>query len=314
MLSFSGALRIFIALDPCDMRAEINTLHALVSGRLQEEVKNGALFLVFTNKRRCRLKVLYWDGTGLWLLTKRLEAGTFYWPRAAADCQTKLALKPEAFAMLTDGIDMHGAKPRGTRHHPQRTPNPQPAGSPANHDPARRPSAQREHLPQSLTARKAAAESPQAWPDEIPVKSRSTGRRLTDTLIQHSGKNQCRCRLSVALKHLLRQFVRHHHTIHLHSVQDHRFILFPKCGDLIFPSHLCKLTYQGPHINLRATAGRQIPTEGNVEQLHLNCGKPNIKSSRNSQHVAIMNDLLNRRTIEMRHRIAAAAKETQQAR
>jgi transposase len=112
MLSFSGALRIVIALDPCDMRAGINTLHALVSGRLQEEVKNGALF-VFTNKRRRLLKVLYWDGTGLWLLTKRLEAGTFSWPRAAADGQTKLALKPEAFAMLTDGIDMHGAKPRG---------------------------------------------------------------------------------------------------------------------------------------------------------------------------------------------------------
>jgi hypothetical protein len=90
MLSFSGALRIFIALDPCDMRAGINTLHALVSGRLQEEVKNGARF-VFTNKRRRLLKVLYWDGTGCWLLTKRLEAGTFYWPRAAADGQTKLA-------------------------------------------------------------------------------------------------------------------------------------------------------------------------------------------------------------------------------
>jgi hypothetical protein len=74
MLSFSGSLRIFIALDPRDMRAGINTLHALVSRRLQEEVKNGARF-VFTNKRRPLLKALYWDGTGCWLLTKRLEAG-----------------------------------------------------------------------------------------------------------------------------------------------------------------------------------------------------------------------------------------------
>ena len=112
MLSFAGSLRVFIALDPCDMRAGINTLHALVGDRLKEDAKSGSLF-VFTNKRRRLLKVLYWDGTGLWLLTKRLEQGTFCWPRAAAEGQTKLALKPEAFAMLTDGIDMHGARPRG---------------------------------------------------------------------------------------------------------------------------------------------------------------------------------------------------------
>lgn len=112
MLSFSGSLRIFIALDPCDMRAGINTLHAMVGGPLREDPKSGALF-VFTNKRRRLLKVLYWDGTGFWILTKRLEAGTYSWPRAAAEGQTTLALKPEAFAMLTDGIDMHGATPRG---------------------------------------------------------------------------------------------------------------------------------------------------------------------------------------------------------
>lgn len=112
MLSFSGLLRIFIALDPCDMRAGMNTLHAMVGRTLREDSKSGALF-VFTNKRRRLLKVLYWDGTGFWLLTKRLEAGTYSWPRAAADSQIKLALKPEAFAMLTDGIDMHGARPRG---------------------------------------------------------------------------------------------------------------------------------------------------------------------------------------------------------
>ena len=112
MLSFAGSLRVFIALDPCDMRAGINTLHAVVGGRLKEDAKSGSLF-VFTNKRRRLLKVLYWDGTGLWLFTNRLEQGTFCWPRAAAEGQTKLALHPEAFAMLTDGIDMPGARPRG---------------------------------------------------------------------------------------------------------------------------------------------------------------------------------------------------------
>ena len=71
MLSFAGSLKIFIALDACDMRAGINTLHALVADRLLEDSRSGALF-VFTNKRRKLIKVLYWDGSGMWLMTKRL--------------------------------------------------------------------------------------------------------------------------------------------------------------------------------------------------------------------------------------------------
>ncbi len=74
MLSFSGSLRVFVALEPCDMRKSFNGLEALVADRLRECVKDGALFL-FTNKRRNRLKVLYWDGSGLWVLCKRLEKG-----------------------------------------------------------------------------------------------------------------------------------------------------------------------------------------------------------------------------------------------
>ena len=112
MLSFPGNLKVFIALDACDMRAGINTLHALVAEKLKEDSRSGALF-VFTNKRRKLLKVLYWDGTGMWLMTKRLEHGAFFWPRATDARQTKLELRPEAFAMLTDGIDMHGARLRG---------------------------------------------------------------------------------------------------------------------------------------------------------------------------------------------------------
>ncbi len=112
MLSFPGSLKVFIALDPCDMRAGVNTLHALVAQNLKEDTRGGALF-VFTNQRRKLIKVLYWDGTGTWLMTKRLEQGTFFWPRAAQDGQLKLELAPEAFVMLSEGIDMHGAKPRG---------------------------------------------------------------------------------------------------------------------------------------------------------------------------------------------------------
>ena len=111
MLSFAGSLRVFLAVEPCDMRKGFEGLHGLVGERLREDVRGGALF-VFTNKRHTRLKVLYFDGTGLWLMTKRLEEGTFAWPKTGEIGSAKLALRPEAFAMLTDGIDLRGAKMR----------------------------------------------------------------------------------------------------------------------------------------------------------------------------------------------------------
>ena len=111
MLSFSGSLKVFVAVEACDLRKGFNGLHALVAERLGEDVKSGALF-VFSNRRQTRLKIIYWDGTGLWLLTKRLEAGTFSWPRHLEPGTTKLSLKPEALALLTDGVDLRGAKLR----------------------------------------------------------------------------------------------------------------------------------------------------------------------------------------------------------
>lgn len=112
MLSFSGSIKVFLAVEPCDLRKGFHGLQSLVSELLHEELRSGAMF-VFCNRRRTRLKVLHWDGSGLWLLIKRLEQGTFCWPRVSDVTQGKLRLRPEAFAMLTDGIDMHAAKMRG---------------------------------------------------------------------------------------------------------------------------------------------------------------------------------------------------------
>ena len=111
MLSFAGSLKIFVALEPVDLRKSFNGLEGLVSERLGEDLRQGALF-VFTNRRHSRLKILYWDGTGLWLLIKRLEKGTFSWPGNVAAGRVKLVLAPEALAMLTDGIDLRGARLR----------------------------------------------------------------------------------------------------------------------------------------------------------------------------------------------------------
>jgi transposase len=111
MLSFAGSVRVFLAVEPCDLRKGFEGLLGLVGQKLGEDVKSGALF-VFTNQRHTRLKVLYFDGTGLWLMTKRLEEGTFSWPKLAEIGAAKLMLRPEALAMLTDGIDLRGAKLR----------------------------------------------------------------------------------------------------------------------------------------------------------------------------------------------------------
>jgi transposase len=111
MLSFSGSLKVFVAVEACDMRKGFNGLHTLVTERLGEDPRQGALF-VFSNRRHTRIKILCWDGTGLWVLTKRLEQGTFSWPKQWEPETTKLKLTPQALALLTDGVDLRGAKLR----------------------------------------------------------------------------------------------------------------------------------------------------------------------------------------------------------
>ena len=111
MLSFHQNLRIFVALEPVDMRKSFNGLWALAAQKLREDPSQGALF-VFSNRRRDRLKVLYVDRTGVCVLAKRLEKGTFRWPSSARAESTKLSLTPEALQLLIDGVDLKDA---GTR-------------------------------------------------------------------------------------------------------------------------------------------------------------------------------------------------------
>ena len=111
MLSFTGGLKVFVALEPVDLRKGYSGLEGLVSERLGEDLRQGALF-VFTNRRHTRLKILYWDGSGLWVLSKRLERGTFAWPKPGKGSGGKRPLRAEALSMLMDGIDLRGAKMR----------------------------------------------------------------------------------------------------------------------------------------------------------------------------------------------------------
>jgi transposase len=102
MLSLPSSTRVVAAVEPVDMRKSFNGLHAVAAGQLGESPASGALFL-FSNRRRDRLKILYWDGTGLWVLAKRLEKGRFSWPRSGSG-SAKIALRAEAFAQLVCGV------------------------------------------------------------------------------------------------------------------------------------------------------------------------------------------------------------------
>jgi transposase len=105
-LSLTG--RIYVAVQPVDMRQQFNGLWAAAQERLGEDPKNGAVF-AFINKARTRLKLLYWDGTGVWVQATRLEKGRFSWP-APGDNRAKLSLAPEALALLVGGIELrHGS-------------------------------------------------------------------------------------------------------------------------------------------------------------------------------------------------------------
>ena len=105
MLSFTSSTRIFLAVEPVDMRKSFDGLYAVAANQLGENPLQGGMF-VFSNKRRNRLKILYFDGTGLWVLAKRLEKGGFTWPRGADAAGGKLSLKSEALSMLLGGIDL----------------------------------------------------------------------------------------------------------------------------------------------------------------------------------------------------------------
>jgi transposase len=119
MLSLPPSVRIFVARQPTDMRKAFDGLSAMVTDLIKLDPLSGHLF-VFINKRRNRMKVLWWDRGGYWLLYKRLECGTFdvdAWDFASEE---SIEVRASELMLVLDGIDVRGVR-RRPRHDIERS-------------------------------------------------------------------------------------------------------------------------------------------------------------------------------------------------
>lgn len=103
MLNRLAQGRIFLAAGATDMRKSFNGLSGLVRSRLGEDPLSGDLF-VFCNRGKNRLKILFFDSTGLWVLAKRLERGTFDWPSELAG-RERIELRYEKLLLILNGLE-----------------------------------------------------------------------------------------------------------------------------------------------------------------------------------------------------------------
>jgi transposase len=102
MLNVTAATRVFVAVAPVDLRGSFNRLAALTRTVLAQDPLSGHWF-VFTNRRRNRVKILFWDGSGLWVCAKRLERGRFSWPQEEANAAR---LRGEELVALLTGLEV----------------------------------------------------------------------------------------------------------------------------------------------------------------------------------------------------------------
>jgi transposase len=110
MIHYPAAVRVYLCLSPCDLRKSFDGLRALVTQAMQLDAFGGHLF-VFSNRRRDRVKILYWDRDGFAVWAKRLEEGTYAMPlgEAAENHREITAQEPGA---LLSGIDLSVARRR----------------------------------------------------------------------------------------------------------------------------------------------------------------------------------------------------------
>ncbi len=120
MIGPTGAVRVMVATKPVDFRKGADGLAALVRESLAADPFSGAVY-VFRAKRADRIKLVFWDGTGLCLFAKRLEDGIFRWPRVEDGV---IHLSAAQLSALLEGLDwrrVHAARDTVTPAQPGRT-------------------------------------------------------------------------------------------------------------------------------------------------------------------------------------------------
>jgi transposase len=110
MLSIPSNLCVYLCTMATDMRKGFDGLHSMVLQVFQRDPLDGHLFL-FVNRRRDRLKILWWDRDGMALFYKRLEAGTYQLPTTSEDVEG-IEIDATDLAILLNGIDVQSAKRR----------------------------------------------------------------------------------------------------------------------------------------------------------------------------------------------------------
>ena len=110
MMHLPASVRIYLCASACDMRKSFDGLHALVTNSMELDAFGGHLF-VFSNRRRDRIKILYWDRDGFAVWAKRLEEGTYATPFGDAADKRREISAAELGALLS-GIDLSHAKRR----------------------------------------------------------------------------------------------------------------------------------------------------------------------------------------------------------
>jgi transposase len=109
MMPLGPATRIFLATGATDLRKGFEGLSDIVRHQIKEDPLSGHLF-IFANRRKTRLKILYWDGSGLWVCQKRLGQGVFNWPRTIETAAVRVAA--EELTLLLSGIDLEKTRAR----------------------------------------------------------------------------------------------------------------------------------------------------------------------------------------------------------